>query len=147
MTIKHKVFVPYTVLKAQDMNDYLMNQSAVSVDTAGELTSIPAGVAVATVKSEGRVYVKDASGIWAPVLRGKVGGGSVTTNASGDLTVTHGLGVIPASVSVQDRTVSVYGGRTFAVNAATATTFTARAYYNSAAAVSATFTIYWRVDV
>lgn len=75
----------------------------------------------------------------------KVGGGSVTTNASGDFTITHNLGVIPTCVIVQSRQIA---GSTavHAIGTVTATTFSARSFYNGAAQANATYTIYWRVD-
>lgn len=147
MTINHKTFAPYSVLKAADVNDLLMNQTVVNVDTASDLASMPTEVDLAYVKDEFRLYMRGTGNVWAPVLRGKSGGGNVVTNGSGDFTVTHNLGVVPASVSVQGRTVGAAGGHVFAVSSATATTFTARAYYSNAANASVTISIYWRVDV
>jgi hypothetical protein len=80
-------------------------------------------------------------GTW--VTRGIVGGGAVTSNASGDTTITHTLGVVPSYVDVTVRTAGAYLA---VVTAATATTFTYRLYLSNAAAVSAAHSIYWRVD-
>src|SRR4051794_25204238 len=125
MTIKHKLFAPYTVLKAVDVNDYLMNQATVNVGTASELTGIATEVKIAYVTDEGRVYVRGSGNVWAPILRGKAGSISATTNASGDMTVTHGLGIVPAAVSIQGRVAGAFDAHVFAVTALTATTFTA----------------------
>lgn len=88
------------------------------------------------------------AGAWVTIAYNNYrrGATSVTTNSVGDFTITHNLGVVPTTVLVQGRTVQVYGGHLFAINAQSATSFSARAYYNNTAAVSATFDISWRVE-
>lgn len=65
MTIKHKVFAAYSVLKAEDVNDYLMNQACVDVTSITELANIPTGVDLARVTSTGgQLYSRGTNGAW-----------------------------------------------------------------------------------
>lgn len=75
----------------------------------------------------------------------KVGGPTVTTDASGNFTITHNLGTVPTALGCWGRTAGSFGGHVFAFTSQTATTFTARAYYNNAANVSVSLPIFWVV--
>lgn len=64
MSIKHKVFAAYSVLKAEDVNNYLMDQTVVSVDLESDLSSLPSTVKVAYVTGNGRTYTRSSTSAW-----------------------------------------------------------------------------------
>jgi hypothetical protein len=66
MTIKHKVFAAYSVLKAADVNEYLMNQVAVELDTVGELSSVPSGVDLVRING-GQVFSREGGSVWKQI--------------------------------------------------------------------------------
>ncbi|MFC9846656.1 hypothetical protein ACFWFF_11495 [Streptomyces sp. NPDC060223] len=63
----HKVFADYEVLTADDVNDYLMNQVIVKVDTSTDLTSLPTEVKTAYVVDTGQVMARDNTDAWVPL--------------------------------------------------------------------------------
>lgn len=93
-----------------------------------------------------RVWVEDGTES-EPVatLVSARGTATPTSNGSGNVTVTHGLGVVPDFVDVTFRTAGVRA-YSYSVTAATSTTFTYRVYYDNAVAASNDHSIYWRVE-
>lgn len=63
----HKVFADYEVLTADDVNNYLMNQVIVKVDTSTDLTSLPVDVKQAYVVDTGQVMARDNTDAWVPL--------------------------------------------------------------------------------
>jgi len=63
----HKVFADYEVLTADDVNDYLMNQVIVKVDTATDLTSLPTEARTAYVVDTGLTMARDNTDAWVPL--------------------------------------------------------------------------------
>lgn len=76
----------------------------------------------------------------------KAGSASPTSNGSGSVTITHGLGTTPTFVSVTFKTAGVrpYG---FVVTSKTSTQFTYRAYYDNVSANNNDHDIDWFVVV
>lgn len=68
MTIRHKTFSAYQVLTAADVNAYLMDQAVVRIDTAGELTSVPANVHAAIVSATGDLYIREEDASWGTAI-------------------------------------------------------------------------------
>lgn len=104
MTIRHKTFVPYEVLKADELNSYVANQAVVKVDTVGELASLPAAVNVAYVATGtgavGQLYSRGPSG-WVLVGPNRIfnprqwdwgTGVSIANGSYAETGVTAGIG-------------------------------------------------------
>lgn len=90
MTIKHKVFAAYSVLKATDVNEYLMNQTAVSVDNESELVSVPSAVKLAFAAATNKLFGRTSSTTWGQI---HVSGGmarAVLTQSTAQPTLTGG---------------------------------------------------------
>jgi len=62
-----KVFADYEVLTADDVNNYLMNQVIVKVDTSTDLTSLPTEVKTAYVVDTGLTMARDNTDAWVPL--------------------------------------------------------------------------------
>jgi hypothetical protein len=94
--------------------------------------------------SPGNFYDR-IGGAWVVRPRVAFGRKTITTNGTGDFTVTHGLGVTPTVVFIMDHSIYGFGGHTYGISATTNTTFTARAYYQDAPDTSSTIDISWEV--
>lgn len=70
---------------------------------------------------------------------------NVTTNGSGQFTITHNLGVVPTYVSAISREIGAVDTQHFAIQSVTSTQFTAVAYYNGAKQLNQSFPVYWEV--
>lgn len=111
-----------------------------------DLRMLPVGLRLASTESratslEGRATDLEGRPRYARALAG-----AASTNASGDVVITHGLGATPAVVMI----TGAGGGaiperRTYAVIAITATTFTVRVYRQDTGAVLASNPVqfYW----
>ncbi|GAA0332842.1 hypothetical protein PV735_38820 [Streptomyces turgidiscabies] len=62
-----KTFADYEVLTADDVNDYLMNQVIVKVDTSTDLASLPTEVKAAYVVDTGLTMARDNTDVWVPL--------------------------------------------------------------------------------
>lgn len=62
MAIKYKTFAAYAVLKADDLNTFIMPQTCVYADLVSELASIATTVKLAYVA--GYLYVRNSSNVW-----------------------------------------------------------------------------------
>ncbi|WP_158697894.1 hypothetical protein [Streptomyces prunicolor] len=62
-----KTFADYEVLTADDVNDYLMNQVIVKVDTSTDLASLPTDVKAAYVVDTGLTMARDNTDAWVPL--------------------------------------------------------------------------------
>lgn len=154
MTIEQKTFAAYSILTADDVNNYLMNQVVVQVTTTAELSSVPTTVKAAWTADTGSLYARDASGTWQMMAtqawvngRKKTGSKSGSTNSSGDITVTHGLGTTPSVVFIQSTTAGAVSAGEYAVTGVNATTFTVHCYYNGSVNASAAVSFYWRAEI
>ena len=79
----------------------------------------------------------------AIIPRIKSGMTDVSINASGDATITHGLGVQPDAVVVSVNAPGPAADYTANVRTVTPTTFAIRPYRSGALVTSATLTIHW----
>jgi hypothetical protein len=80
----------------------------------------------------------------APRQKNSKGPITYTTNAVGDFTVAHGLGVVPGMVDVQSPNAGAQP-YSFHVIAADAANFTVHAYYGNAAVGNNSPRLYWQV--
>jgi hypothetical protein len=120
---------------------------------------LPAGAALPTNSPLGTRVFQGATAGWRRALDNtntpvwialgssdeKHGAASVTTNGTGQFTITHNLGVVPTFVDCISREVGAVDTQHFAIQSVTATQFTAVAYYNGAKQLNQAFPIYWEV--
>jgi hypothetical protein len=66
MTAQHKVFSDFEVFQAEDVNNYLMNQTIVKVANEGELNGLPTDVKTAYVLNTGILMARNAVDAWVP---------------------------------------------------------------------------------
>jgi hypothetical protein len=107
-----------------------MTLSADLVDLTGAQGSSPASV-VRRDYADGRT----------PRIRS--GSGTYTTNATGDFTIGHGLGVIPSAFFVQATFAGAVGTQLLPVRSVTASGAVVRAFYDRAVQASTSLTVYW----
>lgn len=107
----HKVFADYEVLTADDVNDYLMNQVIVKVDTSTDLTSLPTDVKAAYVVDTGLTMARDNTDAWVPL-----GGVATVSSTAPSNPQTGQLWVMPSQAlpapvvgSFQGASVAVTG--------------------------------------
>ncbi|MCX4577938.1 hypothetical protein OHB41_33095 [Streptomyces sp. NBC_01571] len=67
MAENYQVFADYDVLTADEVNNYLMNQVTVKVDTSTDLNALPTEVKQAYVVDTGQVMARDNTDAWVPL--------------------------------------------------------------------------------
>lgn len=129
-----KTFAASEVLRAADVNGYLMDQSVqVYAGTAARGSAIGSAVSdgmVSYLKDIDSVQIYDGSGTWRTYGRSfATGSSSASTDASGLVTITHGLGVAPTAIFIQGAEGGALPSRvTYTVSTVSSTTFIVKAY-------------------
>lgn len=115
MAITWKDFVAGNVLTATEVDDYLMNQALVNVDTVAELTTLGTNssnkVHVAYVKANDTIYIQDGANAWTPVTPRVTPIFMGNSNASQSVTITT-----YTPVNLQQETIDSIGGHSTTTN-------------------------------
>lgn len=109
MTIMHKVFAANSVFKSDDLNNYLMNQTVVKVDTEAELLNLPANVRAAFVTGTGAIAVYDGTAWRFFDSQWKTFNVVVSTSASPYAEINYGNAIREGRYIRRGRTIEVSG--------------------------------------